>query len=102
MLSTAVLTRWVAISVMTIHATGQYVKFFHFHTPSSYLQNFESLSPSEDSELYLFVKSTSEWFDIATRRGREAIVRHLLALAGWAREQDEGVDVPGYDENINY
>ena len=61
---------------------------FHFKVSDTYRESFvdESLSPTVDSDPYLLVESTSEWFDMKERIGRKMIVRHLLALVEWARE----------------
>lgn len=80
-------------SVITIHAARHYVKFFHFEVSPFYLESFEELSPVApgDTESYLLV-NTSEWFDIATKRGREMTVRHLLALVKWAQAAEADRD----------
>ncbi|KAH6853783.1 hypothetical protein B0I37DRAFT_409920 [Chaetomium sp. MPI-CAGE-AT-0009] len=83
-------------SIITIHATRHYVRFFSFETTLSYLSQLESLSPNDHSNLYFSVKSTN-WFDIATEEGREMTVRHLLALVQWAHKKMED----GSNEEIN-
>ncbi|KAH6650723.1 hypothetical protein F5144DRAFT_637876 [Chaetomium tenue] len=76
----------VGTSVITIPATSHYVRFFSFE-PSSpeYLTQLEHLSPTDDSGPYLWV-SSSDWFDISEKEGREMVVRHVLALVTWAHE----------------
>jgi DNA-directed RNA polymerase specialized sigma24 family protein len=81
----------LAYSVITIHATSHYVKFFHFEASIGYQHRFKSFWQDDDdhsdSESWLHVRSTSEWFDICTSKGREMTVRHLLALVQWVRDE---------------
>jgi hypothetical protein len=102
------LTTVCAPSFITIIAVKSYVKFFHFKIPDSFSNKFETLSPTErekDSSSFLFVDSTLGWFNIGTRKGREEIVRHLLALVAWAnhmheRDMETGDEMDDDDEII--
>jgi hypothetical protein len=88
-------------SVITIHATSHYVKFFHFEASTGYQNRFKSSSLGSTSDSWLRVKSTSEWFDMCESKGREMIVRHLLALVQWAQDDtpEEEEDVEMEDES---
>ncbi|KAK3300396.1 uncharacterized protein B0H64DRAFT_428476 [Chaetomium fimeti] len=77
-------------SVITIHATRHYVRFFSF-APSApgYTADIVALSPNDNGSDLFFLVNSTDWFDITTKGGREMIVRHILALIQWAHGEVE-------------
>lgn len=67
-------------SVLLINATQHYMCFLHFEFSVDYLQDFESTAPSS----FLHVTSTP-WFDIKSRSGREQVILNLCGIMRWAR-----------------
>ncbi|KAF3386301.1 hypothetical protein F1880_000398 [Penicillium rolfsii] len=67
-------------SVLLINATQHYMCFLHFEFSVDYLQEFESTAPSS----FLHVTSTP-WFDVNSRSGREQILLNISGIMRWAR-----------------
>ncbi|KAL4923027.1 uncharacterized protein BDV17DRAFT_25677 [Aspergillus undulatus] len=67
-------------SVLLINTTQRYMCSLHFEFSADNLNNFESTTPSS----FLYVTSTP-WFDIDSRSGREQVVLNLCGIMRWAR-----------------
>ncbi|PLN86320.1 hypothetical protein BDW42DRAFT_159002 [Aspergillus taichungensis] len=66
-------------SAILIHAAQHYMCFLQFDISDQYLSDFESASPST----FIYVTSTN-WFDLSSRSGREQVVKNLSCLMCWA------------------
>ncbi|KKK13636.1 hypothetical protein P175DRAFT_0556954 [Aspergillus ochraceoroseus IBT 24754] len=68
-------------SVILIHVTQHYMCFLHFQINDEYLRDFESAAPSN----FIYVTSTP-WFDLTSRNGRDQVVQNLSCIMRWAAE----------------
>jgi hypothetical protein len=67
-------------SILVINATQHYMCFLHFEITDTYIQDFESPTPTS----FLYVNSTP-WFDLTSKSGREQVVLNLCGIMRWAR-----------------
>ncbi|KAJ5573727.1 uncharacterized protein N7459_008154 [Penicillium hispanicum] len=62
-------------SVIIINATQHYMCFLQLDISHEYINDFESVAPTQ----FLYVSSTP-WFDLSQRSGRENVVANLCAI----------------------
>ncbi|KAL6809499.1 hypothetical protein GGI42DRAFT_366187 [Trichoderma sp. SZMC 28013] len=72
----------ISSDIISILATADCVKFFHFEMSEEYLDAYQTAAIDSD-EHFLLVNST-QWMSIKTPDHRELIIYHLLAILSWA------------------
>ncbi|KJZ69313.1 hypothetical protein HIM_11291 [Hirsutella minnesotensis 3608] len=75
---------------ITILAATHYLRLFHFHIPTDYVESYKALtgiSPSQTGLEGVLKVNSTDWLSMKQRDHREILVSHLLALIHWANQE---------------